>query len=235
MERVTYRDDEVEPTEVVTLTTLEPLVERIRRMGEGGRRVMIGLSGAPGAGKSTLAADLVDALAPNPAVVVPLDGFHLASGVLAGTELAERRGAIDTFDGEGFGSLVTRLRADRTTLYAPRYAREIEDPIASAIVIPQQVRYLVVEGNYLLAQSSPWREARQQMDEVWYIDIDPAVRLARLVARHKEFGKSSADAHRWSHGSDEVNARMIESCRRSADLVVNVEKVGVLQTVIDGG
>ena len=210
--------------EVLTLTTLEPLVDRLRRIGAAQQRVMVGLAGAPGAGKSTVAGDLVRALAPDLAVVVPLDGFHLAASVIAGTELADRRGAIDTFDGEGFRALVARLRANRSTVYAPRYAREIEDPIGASIVVPVEARFLIIEGNYVLEPTSPWREARAELDEVWYLDIDPTVRLARLVARHVEFGKSPAEAARWSQSSDETNARLIESQRKSADLVINVER-----------
>ena len=231
MDQVVTRQD-LADTEVLALTTLQPLVDRIRRIGAGRHRVMIGLAGAPGAGKSTVAADLVRALAPDPAVVVPLDGFHLAASVIAGTELAHRRGAIDTFDGEGFRALVSRLRANESTVYAPRYAREIEDPIGSSIVVPVETRFLIVEGNYILEPTSPWREARAELDEVWYLDLDPAVRLARLVARHVEFGKSATEAVRWSQSSDETNARLIESHRRRADLVINLEGSGEL-TVAD--
>lgn len=215
--------------ETETPTSLTQLVARVRSLGSPGARVMVGLVGPPGSGKSTLAHALAAALSPDRALVVPMDGFHLAAEVIAGTELESRRGAPDTFDAGGFVHLLNRLRArDEEVVYAPRYERAIEDPIASAIPIPRDVNFLVVEGNYLLADSPLWRAAREHLDSVWFIDIEPEVRLSRLVARHVEFGKSHDEAVFWSDGSDEVNARLISVGRASADLVISVEHLALL-------
>ncbi|MFC0528996.1 nucleoside/nucleotide kinase family protein [Phytohabitans kaempferiae] len=217
------------PADVERLSSLDPLISRLRALGEGGRRVMVGLAGAPGAGKSTLAQALVDRLEAGSAAVVSMDGFHLAAEVIAGTELQARRGAIDTYDADGFLHLLRRLRsADEAVVHAPRYAREIEDPIAAAISVPGHIRYIVVEGNYLLAEPPVWRSARAQLDEVWFIDVASELRLSRLVERHVAFGKSRDQALLWSHGSDEVNARLIDAGRAFADLVINVEDLALL-------
>lgn len=212
-----------EGTGIERPTSLAPLVARLRSLGTGGGRVLVGLAGAPGVGKSTLAAALAAAMAPEPAMVIPMDGFHLAAEVLAGTPLAGRRGAIDTFDAHGFVHLLTRLRRqDEDVVLAPRYSREIEDPIAAAIAVPAGVDHLVVEGSYLLADAPVWRSARAQLDEVWFLDLDPQVRVSRLVGRHVEFGKSHEQALSWTHGSDGVNARLVDGGRASADLVIDV-------------
>jgi pantothenate kinase len=55
-------------------------------------RRLLGLTVAPGAGKSTLTARIVDALAPA-AVLVPMDGFHLANTELRHLSRTEREGA----------------------------------------------------------------------------------------------------------------------------------------------
>lgn len=202
---------------------MHPLVRRLEALAAGRARVMVGLTGAPGVGKSTLADRLAGALPCGQAVVVGMDGFHLAAEVIAGTPLQDRRGAIDTFDAGGFRDLLRRVRerADEV-VYAPRYERRIEDPIAAAVPVPRSVRYVVVEGNWLLAATPPWRDARACLDEVWFLDADPDLRRSRLVARHVQFGKSGAEARRWTHGSDEVNARTVADHRAEADLVIDV-------------
>ena len=64
---------------------------------------MLGLTGSPGAGKSTWAAALVDSWGgASSAVLLPMDGFHLADVELRRRGLLERKGAPETFDAEGF-------------------------------------------------------------------------------------------------------------------------------------
>ena len=188
-----------------------------------GRRVMLGLCGPPGTGKSTTANALRDALGAECAAVVQLDGFHLASNILAGTELARRRGAIDTFDSGSFASLVERLRAnDEPVIYAPSFERDLEEPINASVAVPADHRVVIVEGNYLLADGRDWERVRDCLDEVWYVASDPDTRVTRLVDRHVESGKSRSAAEDWVERSDEANARLIASTRHRADRVLDV-------------
>jgi hypothetical protein len=55
------------------------------------------------------------------------------------------------------------------------------------------------------------------LNEAWYLKIDDELRLKRLVARHIEYGKEPDFAHSWAHGTDEVNARLIETTSSRAD------------------
>lgn len=187
------------------------------------RRVLVGICGAPGAGKSTLATLLVDAVnaaRPGTAVVVGMDGFHLAKSVIAGDERASRRGAPDTFDGAGYAALLARLRgSDDPVVYAPEYRREIEDPVNAAVPVRREVRLVVTEGNYLLHPD--WRAARSQIDEVWYLEApDEAVRVERLIARHVRFGKTPERARTHVFTSDEANAALVAGHREQADRVL---------------
>ena len=198
------------------------LAARVAALGAPGSRVLLGLVGAPGAGKSTLGGELVRELPTGSAVVVPLDGFHLGQAVIAGTPLEHRKGAIDTFDVDGYVALLARLRADDgSTVYAPAYTRVLEEPIAASIAVPSAVRVVVTDGNYLLAADPAWRRVRDLLDEVWYLDTDDDLRLFQLVSRHEEAGKEPDDARRWAYGSDEANATLVRSTRDAADLVIS--------------
>jgi pantothenate kinase len=203
--------------------SLDELIIRLTEQVRGGQRFLLGLAGEPGAGKSTVAAQLAAALG-SEAVVVPFDGFHLAS-VLLGEDAAKRRGAIDTFDLGGFRALVHRLRqAAEPVVYAPAYVREIEDPVAAAIAVPGSTRIVIVEGNYLLSDHPDLSAARALLDQVWYIETDADTRRRRLVERHIRFGKTPEAAVVWAAGSDEVNAAAIRATRERADLVVTVQE-----------
>lgn len=190
--------------------------------GPGGRAI-VGLCGPPGAGKSTTAFRLRDALGTERVAVVQLDGFHLATAVIAGTPLAARRGAVDTFDAGGFASLVERVRAnDEPVVYAPSFERDLEEPINASVAVRREHDAVIVEGNYLLAEGPEWARVRSCLDEVWYLHTDPRLRLPRLVQRHVASGKSPAAADEWVAGSDEVNARLIASTADRADRLLDV-------------
>ena len=200
---------------------LESLVDRLG-LETGTDRVIVGIAGAPGAGKSTVAAAIVQAARARgvAAALVPMDGFHLADASLQRLGLSDRKGAPETFDGHGYLALLRRLRVDRTTVWAPGFERDLEQPIAGAIAVDPDVRLVVTEGNYLLIDADPWREARSLLDQAWFVEVDDAVRRDRLVARHVEFGKARQDAIDWVQRVDEPNARLVAASRSRADLLV---------------
>lgn len=187
-------------------------------------RPVLGIVGAPGAGKSTLAARLVEAVveARGPVVaLVPMDGFHLSTSELVRLGRADRKGAPDTFDVAGYVALLRRLRATGPdVVYAPEYRREIEEAVAGAIAVGPEVRLVVTEGNYLLLEDGPWAQLRPLLAESWFLAADDEERIERLVARHVRFGKSPAAARAWATGPDERNARVIAATAMRADVVV---------------
>ncbi|WP_426592999.1 nucleoside/nucleotide kinase family protein [Cellulomonas sp. McL0617] len=184
-----------------------------------GQRRILGIVGAPGAGKSTLAAQVAE-VAGARAVVVPMDGFHLAQSELERLGRADRKGAPDTFDAAGYVALLRRLRDEDGPVYAPEYRRDLKNGIAGAIAVPADVPLVVTEGNYLLLDRHGFAPVAGLLDESWFVALPDEVRLARLVARHEAFGKSPEAARAWSHGPDEVNARLVAATAHRADVVV---------------
>jgi pantothenate kinase len=200
------------------------LLERARALADRPGRAILGITGPPAAGKSTLALRLRAELGAA-AAYVPLDGFHLAHQLLIENGLVERKGAPDTFDAAGYVALLRRLRDPAEgVVYAPRFDRDIEDSVANAIPVPPDVPLVITEGNYLLLRSGPWAQVAALLDEVWYIDLAEDTRLRRLIGRHMEFGRDSAEARDRATGSDQRNAVLIEAGRDYASLVVSVDR-----------
>jgi len=192
-------------------------IDRARALASRGSRTLLGITGPPGGGKSTLARAVADELSGR-AALVGMDGFHLAQAELVRLGRRDRMGALDTFDGAGYVALLRRLRAADEVVYAPVFRREIEEPIAGAIAVPPEVPLVVTEGNYLLL----WDGVKPLLDEAWYVEMDEPLRLRWLIDRHVEFGKTPEEAEAWVMRSDQRNAEVVASTRGHADVIVRL-------------
>jgi pantothenate kinase len=208
---------------------LDALVARITALVErdAGSRVLIGIAGAPGAGKSSLAAALTGRLAGTfppmeaPVAHVPMDGFHLADAALDLLALRGRKGAPETFDAVGYAALLRRVAAGEL-VWAPSFERDLEQPLAQAIPVPVSARAVISEGNYLLLTAPEWQAVRAVFTEVWFCAVDDDVRRERLIRRHVEFGKTPEAARSWVAAVDDANARLVAATAGAADLVVDL-------------
>lgn len=204
------------------MITAGEAIERARELASRGRRTLLGITGPPGGGKSTLARAVADELGDR-AVLVGMDGFHLAQAELVRLGRRDRMGALDTFDGAGYVALLRRLRlAAEEVVYAPGFRREMEEPIAGAVAVPRDVPLVITEGNYLLVDQGPWAEVRDLLDEAWYVVQEEETRLRLLIARHVEFGKEPDFAREWVMRSDQRNAELVETTRARADALVRI-------------
>jgi pantothenate kinase len=200
----------------------ESLLARARDLADDGR-ALLGVCGAPGAGKSTLAVRLARGLG-DTAVVVPMDGFHLHDDQLRRLGLADRKGAPETFDVAGYTSLLRRLRQETEhTVYAPAFDRSRELALAAVIDVRPEHRVVITEGNYLLYDAPGWSDVLPLLDEVWYVEADERTRVDRLVQRHVEHGKAPDAAYRWATVSDQSNADLVRRTRAAADVLVQID------------
>jgi pantothenate kinase len=201
--------------------SLAEAVARAAALSTEGRK-LLGITGCPGAGKSTLAS-AIHAAVPG-SVVVPMDGFHMLNQELERLGRRNRKGAPDTFDVDAYVRLLTRVRAQvrSETVRAPSYDRLASAPVPDSIVVEAGIGLVVTEGNYLLLDSPPWNAVHPLLDEVWFVETDDAVRIPRLIARHVHFGKTPEQAREWVMRSDQANAVLVASLRERADVIVRM-------------
>ncbi len=201
--------------------TLAQAVDRASELAASGERRLLGLVGPPGAGKSTLSAVLAERVGER-MVVAGMDGFHLANAELIRLGRRDRKGAPDTFDVDGYVTLLRRLRVQQHPLYAPRFDRDLEESIGSAVLIEPEVPLVVTEGNYLLFGEHGWDAVRPELDEVWYLQVDDVERRRRLVHRRLGHGDNPDHAEQWVHTVDEANAQRVAATRTLAARIVEM-------------
>lgn len=197
------------------MTRLGSYAQILEMLGDTTSRRIVGIVGAPGAGKSTIAGRLAE-LIPD-AVVLPMDGYHLPQSRLVELGRRERMGAADTFDVPGFVAALHEVREGRRSVLARGFDREVEEPVEGGVLVPSTATTVIVEGNYLLLDTGGWEAVAPLLDVSLFVDVTDSLRLDRLTARHERFGKSAAAAAAWARGPDEANARIIATTAPHAD------------------
>jgi pantothenate kinase len=189
-----------------------------------GPRSITAIVGAPGSGKSRLAAEIAESLnarRAGSAMVVAMDGFHFDDAILAARGLIPRKGAPETFDVAGLLALILRLRHVEPETAIPVFDRGLELSRASADIVPATVRHILLEGNYLLLSQAPWRELAQHFDLSIRLAVSEDELRRRLIHRWTKFGFESQEVTRRVEENDLPNGRMLLTSARAADLVIS--------------
>src|SRR5690606_7129125 len=145
----TIRRFSVDPgSREAAMSEIASIAATIFRKARGSSRVMVAVAGAPGAGKTTLAAALAEAInaGGQSAAVVAMDGFHYDDAVLEARGHRSRKGAPHTFDFAGFRALLNRLRTGGEDVAVPVFDRTMELSRAAAAIVPADTRIVLVEG-----------------------------------------------------------------------------------------
>lgn len=192
------------------------------------KRFLLGITGGPGAGKSTLADLLMkktnEVLQQERAVVIPMDGYHYHNDVLVEKGTLPLKGIPQTFDSQRFVTLIKEIASDNTaTMYCPAYDRALHNPVEDSIVIENKHKIIIIEGNYLLLDTCPWNELADLFDESWFIDTPLTITKERLISRHVLTGRSVEEALRKINSTDAPNAELIIQTRHRATKVITVE------------
>jgi pantothenate kinase len=198
---------------------MEALLARIRSLAAGAEgRVLVAVAGAPGAGKSTLAARMVDELGQG-AALVPMDGYHLDNAILDARGQRFAKGSPETFDVAGLAAMLRRLKAEDEVII-PVFDRDIDLSRGSARVVGPQARIAVVEGNYLLLRDAPWNGLSALWDLTVFLDVPEAELERRLVARWLHHGLDPAAARHRAEANDLSNARLVVARSVPAEVVL---------------
>uniref|UniRef100_A0A1D1YIV2 Putative uridine kinase C227.14 n=1 Tax=Anthurium amnicola TaxID=1678845 RepID=A0A1D1YIV2_9ARAE len=211
------------------------LLHNAATMLDPNSKYIVGLAGPPGAGKTTVAFEVVRRLnnlwakkVPNSrladiATVIPMDGFHLYRSQLDAMEDPEeahaRRGAPWTFDPV---LLLNSLQTLRTqgSVYVPSFDHGVGDPVEEDIFASQDHKVVIVEGNYLFLEEGAWKEVSSIFDEKWFVDVDINTAMQRVIKRHISTGKTQ-DVAKWRvEYNDRPNAELIIKSKKNADLVI---------------
>lgn len=200
--------------------SLDDMAATALRRAEGMHRFLVGIAGPPGAGKSTLADALRDALLERgeTAEVLPMDGFHMDDGLLEARGLLPRKGAPETFDVRGFADIVEAVREAQEEVLVPVFDRSREIAIASARAIKADTRFVLVEGNYLLLDEAPWSRLASKFDLTIFVGPSHAVLEERLRQRWEHYGLDEAGIAWKLYGNDLPNGRHVIENARKADI-----------------
>ena len=213
------------------MESINNLLDLIRDRGLK-KRSITALCGPPAAGKSTLALKLVKLLneiEANSATVLPMDGFHFDNSILIPKNLLARKGSPPTFDVGGLMSILSRLKKNNESeVVVPVYDRKIQIAKAGARIIPKSLRYIIVEGNYLLLNQDPWKKLSLFFETTVSINVDIETLRQRLTFRWQDHGLNKKEIDDKVTGNDLINAELVIKKSKKAEFFIDGQNMSEL-------
>lgn len=211
METARFRDEQLLGRHILQLSKDRP-------------RTFIGIAGIPGAGKSTLARHLRDALGhiahrPDIATVVPLDGFHLRNAELTQRGLLERKGSPETFLAQTFFSRLIEIKRGGRPVLMPTYSRQLHEPVPDALEVRPDAAFVIVEGNYVLSEFGVWRSIAALFDVKVFVDTPADKAKQWVIDRHIAGGLTPEEAAAKYKRNDKPNSEIIAAAMQQADII----------------
>lgn len=202
------------------MSEIAHLAATLFRKAAGRDRLVVAIAGPPGAGKSSLASALLPLLPEGAATIVAMDGFHYDNTVIEARGLKAVKGAPETFDFNGFRHTLERLRRPGEEVAVPVFDRQADIAHASAAIVTPEARFVLVEGNYLLFDESPWYGLSPLFDLTVWLDVPVEELERRLIQRWLDNGLDEEEARSRAFGNDLPNARRVLERRRQADISI---------------
>ena len=152
------------------------------------KRLFVAIAGAPASGKSTISVKLNEDInnRGHSCKVLQMDGYHYDDVILNAKNLLPYKGAPETFDVAGLKNTLYRLQNEEEVI-VPVFDRSLELSRSSAYIIPKETKIVLVEGNYLLLNSYPWRELHQHYHYTILLDCNEKTLEQRLIERWTGF------------------------------------------------
>ena len=214
----------------IMVTNYDQLAAELMAVFDGlqdGQKYWVGLAGAPGSGKSTVAAAIRRRM-PQKLTVIPMDGYHYYRNQLDAMEdpreAHARRGAPFTFDAQRFVAELRQARR-RGAGWFPSFDHAVGDPVENDIELQPGKQVVLVEGNYLLLEDSPWNALKADVfDATWFLDVALNECRRRVGERHVEMGLTRQEAQQRVSSNDGPNAALVtEVSPSNASRLIRIE------------
>ncbi|MBQ6379283.1 MAG: uridine kinase [Prevotella sp.] len=197
---------------------------------------IIGIAGGSGSGKTTVVKQIVKALPPHCAAVVPLDSYYNDT-----TDLTpEERRQInfdhpDAFDWKLLTEQIKKLK-NGEAIEQPTYSYIESNRLKETIhVDPKPV--IIIEGIMALH----YKKLRDMMDLKIFVDTDSDVRLMRNIRRDVVERGRTVDMvlEHYETAVKPMHEQFIEPTKKFADLIIpsggdNKTGIHILKTYIEG-